>query len=238
MNNRSESQVWEDFMGGDYAQSEIQRIKKSASGQDRNKLYNVDPKNKTELSESVKTMGVSSGGGSIVGGGDSKALYTTKSSPVSGDSTVEGLEAIHDAMMEVANRTPTGKQGNSLKQFTKAGQMQMMNPMMNPMMSPEDEEETLDLNGDEGDDLESILAQLEEEDSEDSEDSESLHEPLASRHLHTASLAAKRADAVSLLKELVKIANDLDAQGQHADAAEIDAVIKDEVKTLAASKKK
>ena len=181
MTNRSDSKVWNEFMSSEFAQSEIKKMKKEAFGADvdRNKLYGpaADPKNNTTLSESFETQGVAAGGASIVGGGDSKALYTVKSVPVPGgqeacaDAVVEGLEDIQKVMMEVAMREATGKPfgtqdnvsekwdgiqaaGRSIKPFSKAGQM---NPVADPemMMAPMMEEE------DENQSIEDILAELE-----------------------------------------------------------------------------
>ena len=273
MTNRSNSNVWADFMDSEYVQSELNKIEKSAqaysTNMDRNKLYNVDPKNHTELSQSTETMGVSGGGGSLVGSGDSKALYTTKSAPVPGgqeeyaDATVEGLEDVASAMMEVAMKAPTGKPlgtqdnmpekwdgiqaaGKSSKSVKKA-QAPHMNPagaagmaaafgkqpgqkLMSEMemedvgleMEDEDHESHEHTHSDdESHDLEALLDELESEGSE-----------------RGMSLASRKAQTVSLLKELVKIANDLDLQGQHAEASEIDLAIKDEVKTLVSTAKR
>lgn len=104
--------IWSAFMNSEYAQSELKKIEKRA--QDRGPLYSVDPKNKTQLSQSETTKGVSSGGGSVVGNGERKTVYTTKPAQVPGgeetyaDPTVEGLEDIHEAMLDVAHREPTG----------------------------------------------------------------------------------------------------------------------------------
>ena len=253
--SKENSKVWESFMNSEFAQEQLVKMEKQAQV-DRSKLYNVDPKNHTTLNESVETMGVSGGGGSMVGSGDSKALYTMKKAPVPGgaeeyaDAVVEGLEDIASAMMDVALREPKGgpfgSQDNSpekwdglqaagkknIKSFTKKAQ-------------------ELELHGDEGDSLESLLADLEGEGHAESHSEETLPEHDESLELHgdeDAELESILADldkvastkraSMNMLKELVKIANDLDLAGEHEDAAEIDSVLKDEVKALIAAKKK
>jgi len=270
--NRSDSQLWDTFMQSEYVQTELKKIEKTAQAPDRNKLYGpaADPKNKTTLSDSVETMGVAAGGASLVGSGDSKALYTTKSVAAPGgeeqyaDTTVEGLEDIQKAMLEVAHREPTGgpfgtqdnvsekwsgiaAAGKATKPFTKKSQAPQA-PQLDPggvagmadafKMMDEDEEE--DHEHDEHDSepsLEDILADLERGQGVDEmhadmhdEESDSLQDMMARGSL-------KKKETVALLKELVKIANELDSQGQHEDASEIDAVIKSEVVALASKKK-
>lgn len=270
--SRSDSKVWEDFMQSEFVQSELKKIKKEAQAvdqwsvnMDRNKLYGpgADPKNTTTLSESAETMGVNAGGASMVGSGDSKALYTTKPAPVPGgeeqyaDTTVEGLEDIQKAMMDVAMREPTGKPlgtqdnmpekwdgiqaaGKATKPFTKQSQAYDPNnkgaadaakaisqSFMGGHKMMEGEEPS----------LEQILSDLEKEEGEGSKDGSEEGEHMMAPEM-MAMGAAKKKETVALLKELVKIANELDSQGQHEDASEIDAVIKSEVETLASSKKK
>lgn len=252
--SRKDSKVWESFMNSPFAQEQIGKMEKQAQV-DRSKLYNVDPKNKTELNKSVETMGVSGGGGSMVGSGDSKALYTMKKAPTPGgaeeyaDTVVEGLEDIASAMMEVAMREPKGgpfgSQDNSPEKWDGLQAAGKKNVKSFTKQAHE-----LELHGEEGSDLESLLADLSKEDEAD--EAHEAHEG----HEHALELAGdedselesiladldkvastKRA-SMNMLKELVKIANDLDLAGEHADAAEIDSVLKEEVKALIASKKK
>jgi hypothetical protein len=111
--------IWSSFMNSEYAQTELKKIEKKAQqfsvNMDRGPLYDkADPGNKTQLSQSETTMGVGAGGGSVVGNGDRKTVYTTKPAQVPGgeeqyaDTTVEGLEDVHEAMLDVAHREPTG----------------------------------------------------------------------------------------------------------------------------------
>lgn len=258
------SQAWEDFMTSEFVQGELKKMEKEAQAQwsvnmDRNKLYGpaADPKNNTTLSESTETMGVAAGGGSIVGGGDSKALYTTKSAPTLGgeetyaDTTVEGLEDVQKAMMDVAMRDATGKPfgtqdnmsekwdgiqaaGASTKPFTKksqaydpnnAGSADAAKKISDSFMHGH---KMMDKTSDEDKTLEQILSELEGTEGEGPKDGS---------HETAMASANKKRETVSFLKELVKIANELDAQGQYDDAAEIDTVIKDEIKVLASKKK-
>ena len=273
--NRSDSQLWDTFMQSEYVQTELKKIEKTAQAPDRNKLYGpaADPKNKTTLSDSVETMGVAAGGASLVGSGDSKALYTTKSVAAPGgeeqyaDTTVEGLEDIQKAMLEVAHREPTGgpfgtqdnvsekwsgiaAAGKATKPFTKKSQatdsrdsdnaaaQSIGNAFMGAKhMMGEGEDENEHDEHDSEPSLEDILADLERGQGVDEmhadmhdEESDSLQDMMARGSL-------KKKETVALLKELVKIANELDSQGQHEDASEIDAVIKSEVVALASKKK-
>jgi hypothetical protein len=279
--------VWTDFMSSEYAQNELKKIEKKAQqwsvNMDRGPLYDkANPGNDTTLSQSVTTQGVSGGGGSMVGNEDRKPLYTTKSAPVPGgeetyaDATVEGLEDIHSAMLEVAHKAPTGKplgtQDNKpekwdgiqaagskkVKQLLKKAQDMFdgdgeLPPEAEDLESVEDmigtedhdDEDKVDISEvsglfdsydeeeeDEDESLESILEELE---SEDSHGGMPMMDKMGDEHMATASTTRK---TVAILQELVKIANDLDANKQHADASEIDAVLKEEVQTLLASAKK
>lgn len=242
-----DSKIWEAFMGSDYAQEQLATLEKKAQATDRNKLYNVDPKNKTELNKSVETMGVGGGGGSLVGSGDSKSLYTLKKTPTPGgleeyaDTVVEGLEDVQSAMMEVALRDPKGgpfgSQDNSPEKWEG---LQAAGRGVKPFTKKADNE--LELTGDEDKELEDLLKSLAgpaeemmveetmEVPAEAADDMESAVEDL--------NKVANKTATLNMLKELVKIANDLDAAGDHANAAEIDAVLKDELTTILASKKK
>lgn len=227
MSNK-DSKVWEAFMNSDYVQSELT---KQAQSQDRSKLYDVDPKNHTELSESATTQGVSAGGGSLVGSGDSKALYTMKAAPVPGDKNalvVEGLEDRHKKMMEVAMKAPTGKQA-SLKGFTKQSQHMMGEHMMDKMMGEHMMDKMM-----EHEELDSLL----EEKKEEHDHADKMVEEILADLEKEESEEHKKEATLDLLRELVKIANELDAEGEHEDANEIDLVLKEEVRTLAASLKK
>jgi hypothetical protein len=295
--------VWTDFMSSEYAQNELKKIEKKAQqwsvNMDRGPLYDkANPGNDTTLSQSVTTQGVSGGGGSMVGSEDRKPLYTTKSAPVPGgeetyaDATVEGLEDVHSAMLEVAHKAPTGKplgtQDNKpekwegiqaagskkAKQLLKKAQDMFdeadeveedeaneVEEDEEAKLPPEEAEESVedmidsedhdnedkvdiseveglfdsyDSYEDESEDesLESILAELE---SEDSHGGMPMMDKMGDEHPVTASTTRK---TVAILQELVKIANDLDANRQHADASEIDAVLKEEVQTLIASAKR
>jgi hypothetical protein len=246
---------------------------------DRGPLYDkANPGNDTTLSQSVTTQGVSGGGGSMVGSEDRKPLYTTKSAPVPGgeetyaDATVEGLEDVHSAMLEVAHKAPTGKplgtQDNKsekwegiqaagskkAKQLLKKAQdmfeeaelpSEEAEESVEDMIDSEDhdDEDKVDISEVEGlfdsyedeeedESLESILEELE---SEDSHGGMPMMDKMGDEHPVTASTTRK---TVAILQELVKIANDLDANQQHDDASEIDAVLKEEVQTLIASAKK
>ena len=274
--NRSDSKLWDTFMQSEYVQSELKKIEKKAQApdqwsvnMDRNKLYGPasDPKNKTTLSDSTETMGVAAGGASLVGSGDSKALYTTKQVAAPGgeeqyaDTTVEGLEDIQKAMLEVAHREPTGgpfgtqdnvsekwdgiqAAGKATKPFTKKSQAPQLSPTgvqgmkdAFKMMGEDEEDHDHKDHEDSEPSLEDILADLEKgQGAEDmhaslhDEESDSLSDLMARG-------SSKKKETVALLKELVKIANELDSQGQHEDASEIDAVIKSEVVALASKKK-
>ena len=252
--SNSNSKVWEDFMSTEFAQRKLEQLKKEAQSADRSKLYSADPKNKTELSKSTETMGVSGGGGSLVGSGDSKSLYTLKSSPVPGgaedyaDAVVEGLEDVHSRMLEVAHKeakgNPKGTQdnksekweglqaaGNTVKSFTKSAmEDEMKHEEAKHEMSHEEMKHEMghaemkhEMDDDHGKEVDEILEMLKEHVAEEKEH-------------HTEELA-KHVGNVSLLQELVKIANDLDAQGSHEDANEIDAVIEAETRNLLASLK-
>jgi hypothetical protein len=79
--------------------------------------------------------------------------------------------------------------------------------------------------------LESVLEELEGEDSHGGM-------PMMDKKGDEPETTSTTRKTVAILQELVKIANDLDANQQHADASEIDAVLKEEVQTLLASAKK
>lgn len=235
MSNK-DSKVWEAFMSSDYVQTELTKQAQSA---DRSKLYDVDPKNHTELSESATTQGVSAGGGSLVGSGDSKALYTMKAAPVPGDKNalvVEGLEDRHKKMMEVAMKAPTGKQA-SLKGFTKQSQHMMGEHMMDKMMGEHMMDEKMMSEKAMDEELDSILDEDYKEHEEHDHADKMVEEILADLEKEESEEHKKEA-TLGLLRELVKIANELDSEGAHEDANEIDLVLKEEVRTLAASLKK
>lgn len=245
----SGSNVWSTFMESEYAQSELKKIEKQAQqwsvNMDRGPLYDkADPGNKTELSQSVTTQGVSGGGGSMVGSEDRKPLYTMKTAPTPGgeenyaDTTVEGLEDIQSAMMDVAMKAPTGKplgtQDNmpekwdgiqaagkaKVKNFTKQADSMMLD-------DESSEDEGLDFS-------EASLEQLLSEMEEGEEDS---HDHLPSPHL-MESMGSRKKKTIALLKDLVKIANELDQNQRYEDASEVDAIIKDEVQALLTAAKK
>lgn len=276
------SKVWEDFMNTEFAQRKLEQIKKEAQSADRDKLYRVDPKNKTELSKSTETMGTSSGGGSLVGGGDSKSLYTLKSTSVPGgaesyaDAVVEGLEDVHARMLEVAHKEPKGNPkgtqdnksekweglqaaGNAVKSFTKSAMESEMAHEMDDEAEHKEEqyeddsehdnkfEEMLKMlkqhedkdKSEHDDEFEEILKMLKEHEDEDKKHTDEMSHEMSHEMKHEmAKDLEKSAGNVSLLRELVKIANDLDAQGNFEDASEIDAVVEAETKALIASLKK
>ena len=82
--------------------------------------------------------------------------------------------------------------------------------------------------------LDQILADLEEEEAA-SEESFEGGQPMMDE---MAAFAVNKKKTVALLKELVKIASELDEKGQYEDATEIDNVIKEEVQTLLTASKK
>jgi hypothetical protein len=163
-------------------------------------------------------------------------------------------------MLEVAHREPTGgpfgtqdnvsekwsgiaAAGKATKPFTKKSQAPQLDPkgvagMAHAFkMMGEGEDENEHDEHDSEPSLEDILADLERGQGVDEmhadmhdEESDSLQDMMARGSL-------KKKETVALLKELVKIANELDSQGQHEDASEIDAVIKSEVVALASKKK-
>lgn len=270
------SNVWRDYMSSKFAQEVLaeldsaKRVKKAqaqfSDGRDRDSLYDVGPgMEPASLGASVETMGVSGGGGSMVGSGDSKALYTMKNVSVPGgqesyaDGVVEGLEDKAKAILDVAMRDPTGKPfgdegnqslkwdgiaaaGKSVKPFTKqsatlagnpvsgtggmpGGGSQMMGDgsmMMGCSMHGEECQEECDLKDLLGDEDEDMAGDEGMDDMSGGMDLESL--------LTSASTRSRK--TVALLKELVKIANELDLEGAVQEANEIDAVIKTEVAAL------
>jgi hypothetical protein len=253
----SGSNVWSDFMASEYAQSELKKIEKQAQqwsvNMDRGPLYDkADPGNKTELSQSATTQGVSGGGGSMVGSEDRKPLYTMKTAPTPGgeeeyaDTTVEGLEDIQSAMMEVAMKAPTGKplgtQDNMPEKWDgmqAAGKARVKNftKKADALMEADDfghdeghSDETQELDFSEAS-LEQLLEEMNQEESDEGH-------AISSHDLMEAMGSANKKKTVAFLKELVKIANELDQKGQHTEASEIDAVVKDEVQALLATAKK
>jgi hypothetical protein len=182
----------------------------------------------------------------MVGSEDRKPLYTMKSSPTPGgeetyaDTTVEGLEDVHSAMMEVAMKAPTGKplgtQDNMPEKWDgiqAAGKAKVKNftKQADSMMLDDDSsDETSELDFSEAS-LEQLLSEMEDEKEEEA--------PLPSEHLFEAMGSAKnKKKTIALLKDLVKIANELDQNHRYEDASEIDAVIKDEVQALLTAAKK
>lgn len=191
----------------------------------------------TQLNPTVETQGVNAGGASMVGNEDRGPLYTTSPAPVPGgqeqyaDAKVEGLEDVAKAMLDVAMKAPTGgplgtqdnmaekwdgiaAAGGNVQQFTKTSNEEAAKDFMKgfsgtPMM--EDSSET---------ELNQILNELE-----------------AEEEGFTAE-ASKKKETLATLKELYKVANDLDQLGQYDDANAIDDVLREQVKELVASKKK
>lgn len=245
----SNSKIWENFMQSEFAKSEISKIEKKAQhfsdGRDRDPLYSVDPGNKTQLSQSATTQGVNAGGASNVGSGDRGPLYQTTPAAVQGgaeqyaDATVEGLEDVAKAMMDVAHKAPTGEprgsqdnQSESWAGIQAAGSDQVKNfaKTAQDMGHGGDHMMSEMMDSDEDVSLEQILSELEAEEKGEEE----AHE----EDDYMMSEAANKKKTVALLKELVKIASECDEKGLHSDADEIDSVIKQEVQTLLAATKK
>jgi hypothetical protein len=238
---KTKSKVWDDFMSSEFAQK---RLEKQAA--DRSE-YNVDPKNKTVLNPSVETKGVNSGGASMVGSGDSKALYTTKPVSVPGgaekyaDPVVEGLEDIHNAMLDVAHSTPTGKVAGT-KPFMKAAQFE--DEMSDEIEVVEDEDKLieqfltdLESEDDEDDQQQDLVSLLEQQDVEDQFAPEENEVELVEEQEGLGSVMASK-KTLLILKELVASADELDAAGRTEDADVLDAVIKQELQTMVTASKK
>lgn len=252
---KSTTNVWKTFMESDYARQELDKIEKKAQqysvNMDRGPLYdNVKPTGtgqtypETQLNPTVETQGVNAGGASMVGSEDRAPLYTTSPAGVPGgqeqyaDPKVEGLDDVAKAMMDVAMKDPTGAPhgtqdnmpeswdgiqaagGAKVKSFLKEGQD--VDPQKaadfiegfsgSPMMEQSSE------SGE--DELNAILNEIETEEAQ------------------TVEASSKKKETLATLKELYKVANELDQLGQYEDANAIDDVLREQVKELVTAKKK
>ena len=256
MNTRSPSNIWKDFMNSEYAQKELSKIEKTAQqwsvNMDRGPLYdNVSPSGsgqtypETQMNPTTETQGVNAGGASMVGSEDRGPLYTTSPAAVPGgqeqyaDAKVEGKDDIAKAMMDVAMKAPTGNPmgtqdnnsenwdgiqaaGAKVQQFVKAAQDLGIDPEKaqqfmqgfsgTPMMEESSDEATLD----------QILEELEAEEEGGFE----------------LDASSKKKETLATLKELYKVANELDDLGQYEDANAIDDVLREQVKELVVAAKK
>lgn len=245
MNSRSPSNVWKDFLNSDYAKNELNKIEKTA--QERGPLYdNINPTGsgqtypQTQLNPTVETQGVNAGGASMVGSEDRAPLYTTSPASVPGgqeqyaDPKIEGKDDIAKAMMDVAMKAPTGgplgtqdnspenwdgmkASGTNVKPFAKTSQnldpdkaKDFMKGFGGVPMMDEDTDA----------DLDQILSELEAEEE------------------GFTTEASKKKETLATLKELYKVANELDQLGQYDDANAIDDVLREQVKELITASKK
>ena len=223
----SNSKIWDEFMDSEYAQSQLQKTAEVDP-------YSVDPGNKTELNKSVETHCVAPG---------AKDKYTTKPAPTPGgaekfaDPVVEGLEDIHNQMMAVVNREPTGKVAKKVKDFVKKADMDDDGELF-------DVEEEMEDDSEKG--IDQLLEELRHEDIVEESDEDPIEYPsvieegdeLLIGHSHDLDASSSVKKVFAALNDLVIIADELDLAGQHEDAKVLDTIITDEFKALASLKKK
>lgn len=260
---KSNSKTWDDFMSSAFVTKALEKTAQAEGNE-----YSVTPASSTELGKSVTTQGVSAGGASMTGGAeDSKALYTTSPAALAGnaeqyaDATVEGLEDVAKAMMDVAMSTPTGevKEAGSRKSIKTAQDMgefsddDYLDDLFKADLSDEDVTQTDDeyLTSLEDEALSGPISSEEEteafsseptiEDSSDTDLAEMFEKDEASDEFSFddfSTASAEKRKTFATLIELVKVADECDALGLHNDANDVDSVIKDEIKSLITAAKK
>ena len=217
MSNNFNSDIWEEFTKHPTNQKIIEkvdgkkRVKEAQAFSSGNDRsgYEVDPGNNTTLSQSTTTQGVNAGGASLVGNEDRAIVYDNVTSPAACQG---GAEKYADPVVEGLEDVASAM----MEVATKA-------PTGNPEGSQDNTAEKWDGIPAVGSkrksftkqaDVDEIIKELEEEDT-------------------------VTAGRFSTLKDLVKLADFCDQQGEVEDANEIDLVLKEEVKHLIeASKKK